>query len=172
MSAACDPAKPEEEQCDTLRGYRDDIIFVTNTAYGPAGPLSGHVGFDGVAQAMSGLMDMTGQPDGPPTMIGSFVCDYTTGMYATMGILAALHQCHVTGKGQMVDVSMFETLVGMLLGEVNRAQRPISPCAKPKNWRNIHPWPPVRTKQRNRSAWLASELANSVSFTPTRLRLG
>jgi crotonobetainyl-CoA:carnitine CoA-transferase CaiB-like acyl-CoA transferase len=57
-----------------------------------------------------------------PDNCGIFVADYASGAYALGGILAALHQRHVTGKGQMVDVSMFETLIGMLLGEVNRAQ--------------------------------------------------
>ena len=57
-----------------------------------------------------------------PDNCGIFVADYASGAYALGGILAALHQRHVTGQGQMVDVSMFETLVGMLLGEVNRAQ--------------------------------------------------
>ena len=57
-----------------------------------------------------------------PDNSGIFVADYASGAYAMGAILAALHQRHVTGKGQMVDVSMFETLVGMLLGEVNRAQ--------------------------------------------------
>jgi len=57
-----------------------------------------------------------------PDNCGIFVADYASGAYALGGILAALHQRHVTGKGQMVDVSMFEALVGMLLGEVNRAQ--------------------------------------------------
>jgi crotonobetainyl-CoA:carnitine CoA-transferase CaiB-like acyl-CoA transferase len=57
-----------------------------------------------------------------PDNCGIFVADYASGAYALGAILAALHQRDVTGKGQMVDVSMFETLVGMLLGEVNRAQ--------------------------------------------------
>ncbi len=57
-----------------------------------------------------------------PDNCGIFVADYASGAYAMGAILAALHQRHTTGKGQMVDVSMFETLVGMLLGEVNRAQ--------------------------------------------------
>jgi crotonobetainyl-CoA:carnitine CoA-transferase CaiB-like acyl-CoA transferase len=57
-----------------------------------------------------------------PDNCGIFVADYASGAYALGGLLAAVHQRDVTGQGQMVDVSMFETLVGMLLGEVNRAQ--------------------------------------------------
>ena len=49
-------------------------------------------------------MDLTGPEDGPPTMIGSFMVDYTTGMYAAMGVLAALNARHASGTGQVVDV--------------------------------------------------------------------
>src|SRR5438445_12891574 len=66
-----------------------------------------------------------------PDNCGIFVADYASGAYALGGILAALHQRHVTGKGQMVDVSMVEALVGRLLGEVNRAEFDLEMPSRP-----------------------------------------
>jgi crotonobetainyl-CoA:carnitine CoA-transferase CaiB-like acyl-CoA transferase len=91
------------------------LVMARISGFGQDGPMAGKQCFDGVAQAMSGLMDMTGAQDGPPTMIGSFMCDYTTGMYAALGILAALHARHESGKGQLVDVSLLESATSMLM---------------------------------------------------------
>src|SRR3982074_3446702 len=101
------------------------IIYGAISGYGQAGPAAGGPAYAPVIHASTGY-DMAHlfyqQGRERPDNCGIFVADYASGAYAMGGILAALHQRHVTGKGQMVDVSMFETLVGMLLGEVNRAQ--------------------------------------------------
>ncbi|WP_225783728.1 CaiB/BaiF CoA-transferase family protein [Xenophilus sp. Marseille-Q4582] len=98
------------------------LVMARISGFGQDGPLAQKQCFDGVAQAMSGLMDMTGQPDGPPTMIGSFMCDYTTGMYAALGILAALHARHTSGVGQLVDVSLLESALSMLMTAIPQQQ--------------------------------------------------
>ena len=101
------------------------LIYGAISGYGQTGPASGRPAYAPVIHASTGY-DMAHlfyqQGRERPDNCGIFVADYASGAYALGGILAALHQRHVTGKGQMVDVSMFETLVGMLLGEVNRAQ--------------------------------------------------
>jgi crotonobetainyl-CoA:carnitine CoA-transferase CaiB-like acyl-CoA transferase len=101
------------------------IIYGAISGYGQTGPAAGRPAYAPVIHASTGY-DMAHlfyqQGRERPDNCGIFVADYASGAYAMGGILAALHQRHVTGKGQMVDVSMFETLVGMLLGEVNRAQ--------------------------------------------------
>jgi CoA:oxalate CoA-transferase len=101
------------------------IVYGAISGYGQTGPGAGRPAYAPVIHASTGY-DMAHafyQGDRKrPDNCGIFVADYASGAYALGGILAALHQRHVTGKGQMVDVSMFETLVGMLLGEVNRAQ--------------------------------------------------
>ena len=101
------------------------IIYGAISGYGQTGPAAGRPAYAPVIHASTGY-DMAHlfyqQGRERPDNCGIFVADYASGAYALGGILAALHQRHVTGKGQMVDVSMFETLVGMLLGEVNRAQ--------------------------------------------------
>ena len=100
---------------EAVHALNPRLVMARISGFGQDGPLAGKQCFDGVAQAMSGLMDMTGQPDGPPTMIGSFMCDYTTGMYAALGILAALNARHSTGTGQLVDVSLLESALSMLM---------------------------------------------------------
>jgi crotonobetainyl-CoA:carnitine CoA-transferase CaiB-like acyl-CoA transferase len=71
--------------------------------------------FDAVAQAGSGLMAITGQPDGPPTMAGTCIVDYAAGLHATIGILAAIEARHRTGHGQVVDVSLMGSAVSLLM---------------------------------------------------------
>lgn len=100
---------------EAVHAINPRLVMAFITGFGQDGPLAHKQCFDGVAQAMSGLMDMTGQPDGPPTMIGSFICDYTTGMYAALGILAALNARHASGVGQLVDVSLLESALSMLM---------------------------------------------------------
>ena len=101
------------------------IVYGAISGYGQTGPAAGRPAYAPVIHAATGYdMAHLGYQGGRerPDNCGIFVADYASGAYALGGILAALHQRHVTGKGQMVDVSMFESLVGMLLGEVNRAQ--------------------------------------------------
>ncbi|HEY6979865.1 CaiB/BaiF CoA-transferase family protein [Reyranella sp.] len=101
------------------------LIYGAISGYGQSGPAAGRPAYAPVIHAATGYdMAHLGYQGGRerPDNCGIFVADYASGAYALGGILAALHQRHVTGKGQMVDVSMFESLVGMLLGEVNRAQ--------------------------------------------------
>jgi crotonobetainyl-CoA:carnitine CoA-transferase CaiB-like acyl-CoA transferase len=101
------------------------LIYCAISGYGQTGPGAGRPAYAPVIHASTGY-DMAHlfyqQGRERPDNCGIFVADYASGAYAMGAILAALHQRHVTGQGQMVDVSMFETLVGMLLGEVNRAQ--------------------------------------------------
>ena len=101
------------------------LVYGAISGYGQTGPGAGRPAYAPVIHASTGYDMAHAFYQGNrrrPDNCGIFVADYASGAYALGGILAALHQRDVTGKGQMVDVSMFETLVGMLLGEVNRAQ--------------------------------------------------
>ncbi len=108
-----------------LAAVNPKLIYCAISGYGQTGPGAGRPAYAPVIHAATGY-DMAHlfyqQGRERPDNCGIFVADYASGAYAMGAILAALHQRHTTGKGQMVDVSMFETLVGMLLGEVNRAQ--------------------------------------------------
>ena len=95
---------------DTLRAIRPDIIFVTNTAYGPVGPWSSHVGFDGVGQVMSGAVYMTGQPGEPFRASVNWV-DMGTALHCAFGTLAALMERQRSGKGQMVTGALLATAI-------------------------------------------------------------
>jgi CoA:oxalate CoA-transferase len=106
------------------------LVYCAISGYGQTGPAAGRPAYAPVIHASTGydmahLFYQQGryhQGQGRPDNCGIFVADYASGSYAMGAILAALYQRNATGRGQMVDVSMFETLVGMLLGEVNRAQ--------------------------------------------------
>jgi crotonobetainyl-CoA:carnitine CoA-transferase CaiB-like acyl-CoA transferase len=84
------------------------------TGFGRTGPLAQSGGFDLVAQGMSGLMSITGEgPGRPPVKVGAPVCDITSGFLLTMGVLAALAQREKTGRGQLVDTSLFEAGIAL-----------------------------------------------------------
>ncbi len=85
------------------------LIYASITGFGQSGALSTEPGYDLVAQAMSGLMSVTGEPDGAPMKVGVAVSDILTGLHVTIGILAALQSRHITNKGQMVDVSLLDS---------------------------------------------------------------
>ncbi len=101
------------------------LVYCAISGYGQTGPAAGRPAYAPVIHAATGY-DMAHlfyqQGRERPDNCGIFIADYASGSYAMGAILAALYQRNATGRGQMVDVSMFETLVGMLLGEVNRAQ--------------------------------------------------
>ena len=97
---------------DTLKSYRPDIIFVTNTAYGPVGPMSKYVGFDTIGQGMSGTMYMTGDP-GHPTRAAANWVDFGTALHCAFGTMAALMQRSQTGQGQMVTGALLATAIAV-----------------------------------------------------------
>jgi formyl-CoA transferase len=98
------------------RALRPDVIWASLTGYGRTGPEAERDGWDLVAQARGGLLDMTGDPDGPPMKSGNSSADYLAGLHLAVGILAALHQRAATGEGQVIDVSLVEPVVACLDG--------------------------------------------------------
>jgi crotonobetainyl-CoA:carnitine CoA-transferase CaiB-like acyl-CoA transferase len=94
---------------DTLHALNPRLIYCSITGFGRTGPYADRGGFDLVAQGMSGLMSITGEGPGcPPVKLGAPVTDITAGVLACVGVLAALHSRASTGKGQIVDTSLFE----------------------------------------------------------------
>ncbi len=100
---------------DTLKTLNPRLIVTRISGFGQSGPLSRKPCFDVIAQTMSGLMDITGEPDGRPTMAGTYVVDYSTGLYATIGTLGALQARARTGIGQIVDVALLDSAMSMLM---------------------------------------------------------
>jgi crotonobetainyl-CoA:carnitine CoA-transferase CaiB-like acyl-CoA transferase len=95
---------------DELHTLNPRLTYCDIGAFGRAGPLREHAGYDPLLQAFGGIMSVTGEPDRPGVRVGTSVIDLGTGMWAALGILAALSG----GGGRTVDVSLFETAVGLL----------------------------------------------------------
>ena len=90
------------------------LIYCSISGYGQTGPSSQLPGYDAVLQGEAGIMDMTGFQDGEPTRVGVAITDYLAGLYATQGILLALHERHASGLGQHVDISLFEAMLSVM----------------------------------------------------------
>jgi crotonobetainyl-CoA:carnitine CoA-transferase CaiB-like acyl-CoA transferase len=103
---------------ETLKALNPRLIVTRISGFGQSGPLSRKPCFDVIAQSMSGLMDITGEADGRPTMAGTYIVDYSTGLYATIGTLAALQASERTGVGQVVDVALLDSAMSMLMTAV------------------------------------------------------
>jgi len=99
---------------DVVSARRPGLIYCSISGFGQTGPYSSRPGYDVVAQGESGLMDLTGFPDGPPAKVGTSISDIVTGMYAAQGILLALLARARNGKGQWVDVSLLDSTVSTL----------------------------------------------------------
>jgi len=95
-----------------LTGRNPKLVYCSLGALGSVGPLKDRPGFDPMVQAFSGMMMMSGQEGGPPIRMGTQVLDHGTGMWAAIGVLAALVRRSVTGRGGVVDTSLFETALG------------------------------------------------------------
>ena len=102
---------------DTLRERNPRLVVCSISGFGQDGPYRQLPAYDLVVQAMSGLMATTGAPDAPPTKAGPSFADLTAGLYATIGILAALHQRDRDGRGQALDVAMLDGLLSLVLDE-------------------------------------------------------
>lgn len=98
----------------SLREINPRLVAVSISGFGQEGPLSQAPAYDLVAQAMSGLMSVTGWPGGQGTRIGISLGDIIPGLYGAIGALAALQERHRTGEGQHVDLSMLDSLISVL----------------------------------------------------------
>lgn len=105
---------------DVLREVNDRLVYVSISGWGDGGPYAGKAGLDIMAQAMSGLMSITGEPGRPPVKVGVPVCDLTCGLYGALATLAALRARERDGLGQLVEVNLFEAGVSLTVWEAAR----------------------------------------------------
>lgn len=103
-----------------LRSHNPKLVYVSVSGFGQTGPLAHRPAYDIIVQAMSGLMEVTGEPSGPPTLVGEAVADVVSGLFASWATLAALHQATRTGHGQHVDVAMFDSTLTFLVTSMAR----------------------------------------------------
>ncbi len=123
-------------------GYQDlhklypKLIYCSVSGYGRTGPYADRPGYDAVLQAEGGMMSITGPVDGPPSRAGIPIIDITSGMFAATAILAALRARDMTGEGQLVDVSLFDSHVALL---TNVASNYLVGGQPPRRLGNAHP---------------------------------
>jgi glutaryl-CoA transferase len=145
------------------------LVRCSITGYGTSGPKSSQPGYDFILQAESGLMSICGTPDGTPTKYGVAIVDVCTGMLACNSILAALNARHRTGRGQRVDVSLYESSLAML---VNVASSYLA-CGKDAGrFGNGHPSIVPYTTYSASDAMMALAVGNDSQFAKCAAVLG
>lgn len=98
---------------ESLHKLNPKLIYASISGFGQTGSMAHRPAYDIIVQAMSGIMAVTGNPDGPPTLIGESVADVTSGVFAYSEIMTALYQRHATGMGQHLDVSMLQSMLAL-----------------------------------------------------------
>ncbi|MEM9870864.1 MAG: CoA transferase [Pseudomonadota bacterium] len=101
----------------TLLAAHPGLVYCSISGFGQTGPNREQPGYDLMAQGYGGIMSLTGDPDGVPTKVGVGIADVMCGMYATIGILAALRHRDATGEGQHIDLSLVDAQMAWLINE-------------------------------------------------------
>lgn len=112
------------------------LVYCSITGFGQDGPYATRAGYDFVIQGMSGLMSVTGEPDGQPQKVGVAFTDIFTGLYSVIAIQAALHQRQVTGRGQHIDMALLDTAVAVM---ANQGMNYLASGVAPTRMGNAHP---------------------------------
>lgn len=120
----------------TLAKDHPALVYCSITGFGQTGPYAARAGYDVIVQGLSGMMDLTGDPDGPPQKIGVALADLISGLYAVIGIQSALSLRERTGKGQHIDIALLDSMVGVL---ANQAQHLFVSGVAPRRMGNAHP---------------------------------
>ncbi|WP_108446560.1 CaiB/BaiF CoA transferase family protein [Halomonas denitrificans] len=120
----------------SLKALNPRLIGCSITGFGQDGPYAHRAGYDFMIQAMGGLMSLTGEPDGMPMKTGVAITDVMTGLYAAVGVLAALHERGRTGRGRHIDVALLDVQVATL---ANQALNALTSGASPARHGNAHP---------------------------------
>ncbi len=121
---------------EALHAIHPRLVYCSITGYGQTGPRRHEAGFDLTVQAESGIMDVTGEADGPPTKAGVPLTDVTAGLYAAFGILGALRVRDERGVGQRVDVALFDSALSLLTFQ---AASVLAAAGEPRRMGNLHP---------------------------------
>lgn len=129
----------------SIEAMNPGLIYCSITGFGQDGPYASRPGYDFVAQAIGGLMSVTGErddrPGGGPQKVGVAVADIMTGMYATVAILAALNERSRTGRGRHIDANLLDTQVAMLAPlDLNYLVSGVVPCRAGNAHQNIVPY--------------------------------
>ncbi len=142
---------------EALSANNNRIIQVSISGFGRTGPDAERPGYDLILQGESGVMDITGDPGGPPTKVGTSIADLVTGLYASQAVLAALMKRGLTGHGGRVHVSMLDAMASLL---TFNAGMYFASGESPKRRGNVHPTiSPYETFEAS-DGWLNVGVAN------------
>jgi crotonobetainyl-CoA:carnitine CoA-transferase CaiB-like acyl-CoA transferase len=144
----------------SVRGRNPSVVYCSITGFGRHGARD-RPGYDFVVQAESGLMAVTGEPDGPPTKAGVALVDVVTGLHAAVAILAALRRREATGEGEQIEVSLLDSAFSAL---VNVAQNALVTGEEPGRYGNAHPSIAPYQPFRAADGWIAVAAANDGLF--------
>mgnify|MGYP001331950301 FL=1 len=132
---------------NTLHNDCPSLIYCSITGFGQTGPYAKRAGYDFLMQGMSGLMSITGEPEGQPQKVGVAVTDIFTGLYAVIAVQAALRSRDTSGVGQHIDLSLLDVATATTANQaMNYLTTGISPNRKGNNHPNIVPYCAVSTK--------------------------
>ena len=118
-----------------LAAINPRLVYCSITGFGQDGPYAPRAGYDFIVQGMSGIMDLTGEPDGAPQKIGVAFADIMTGLYSVIAIQAALAMRERTGRGQQIDMALLDTMTGVL---ANQAMNWFASGVSPTRVGNAH----------------------------------
>lgn len=121
---------------DSLKEVNPRLIYCSITGFGQDGPYAARAGYDFMIQGMGGIMDLTGEPDREPQKIGVAFADIFTGLYSVIAIQSALIAREKTGRGQQIDMALFDCMTGVL---ANQAMNFLASGKVPKRLGNAHP---------------------------------
>ena len=144
----------------SVRRTNPDVIYCSVSGFGP-GPGASLAGYDFIAQAVGGLMSITGQEDGPATKVGVALVDVLTGLHACIGILAALEARRSTGRGQLVEVNLLSSLISSL---ANQGSAFANTGIVPRAMGNLHPSVVPYQTLRTADGLLAVAIGNDAQF--------
>ena len=121
---------------ESLSKNHPGLIYCSITGFGQTGPYASRAGYDFIIQGMAGIMELTGDPKGEPQKVGVAFADIFTGIYSVVGIQAALIQRARTGRGQHIDMALFDCMSGVL---ANQAMNYLASGNSPRRLGNAHP---------------------------------
>lgn len=145
----------------SLSAVNPRLVYCSITGFGQDGPYAHRAGYDFIVQGMSGIMDLTGEPDGAPQKIGVAYADILTGLYAVIGIQAALSEREQSGMGQHVDMALFDVMVGTL---ANQAMNYLISGSAPKRLGNAHPNIAPYETYPTQDSWIILAIGNDEQF--------
>lgn len=154
---------------ESLARINPRLVYCSITGFGHTGPYAPFAGYDFIVQGMSGIMDLTGFPDGPPTKIGMAYADIMTGLYGVIGVQAALHQRERTGRGQQIDMALLDVMVGTL---ANQAMNYLVSGKVPHRIGNAHPNIVPYEAFATADGWLIIAAGNDGQFNRLAALLG